>query len=72
MNEYEVIVFENDRIYVVPEEDAESTDDDRTEIDIPIPIEDDIFSDEHPWDRRSTLRYRFRPDFWNFRDYELF
>ena len=63
MNENDIVVFSDYKIYVV---DADVSDDE-SEYDELEDIfaeyeEDDIYSDEHPWDTREYTGYRFRPD----------
>lgn len=62
MNENDIIVFSDYKIYVVPEDvsDNESEYDELEEL-FTDHEEDDIYSDEHPWDTRE-YRYRFRPE----------
>lgn len=62
MNENDVVVFSDYKIFVVSEDasDDESEYDDFEDL-FSEPEEDDIYSDDHPWDTRE-YRYRFRPD----------
>jgi hypothetical protein len=71
MNEYEIVVFEDDRIRVIDEDDDPLSDDEHSELELPLPTIDDIFLNDHSWDTLHMRRYRFRPQYWNFRDYEL-
>lgn len=71
MNEYEVIVFEDDRIHVLPEYTVEASDDEVSDSDDQPDEIDNIFCDDHIWDQRPTFRYRFRPQYWNFLPNEL-
>ena len=63
INENDIVVFSDYKIVVV---DADSSDDepdyDELEDLFTEHEEDDIYSDEHPWDTREYTRYRFRPD----------
>lgn len=63
MNENEFVVFSDYKILVV----SEDISDDESEFDEFEDLfaeheEDDIYSDEHPWDTREYTQYRFRPD----------
>ena len=63
----DLIVFHNNRIYVLPQSDDEFEesehvmDDDVYETNTPVT---DIYSDDHEWDTRPAPSYRFRPDIW--------
>jgi hypothetical protein len=63
MNEHEIIVFSDYKIYCLPEDcsDTESVEEDYEDFELDDD-QDDIYSDEHPWDTRSYTGYRFRPD----------
>ena len=64
----EIVVFHNERIYVIPSECDENFDafDDLFEEDVndatTTPVTD-IYSNEHRWDMPRPS-YRFRPDIW--------
>jgi hypothetical protein len=72
MNEYEVIVFQDYQINLLEDDLDDSSDEDILEIiECNMIIEEqDIFTCEHPWDNIPNLRYRFKPEFWNYSDYE--
>lgn len=72
MNEHDVILFHNYNILVVDSDRQDKSDDDVSDDDVydPLePIEDDIFSDDHPWDTR-VKSYRQRHELW-FSEQEL-
>lgn len=63
----EIVVFHNERIYVIPHECDDDFDefDDSFEEDVyetTTPVTD-IYSNEHRWDT-ARPSYRFRPDIW--------
>lgn len=71
MNEYEVIVFEDHQINFLDDSPHDSSDEETPEVERTLIIEEpDIFTCEHPWDDIPNLRYRFKPEFWNYSDYE--
>ena len=74
VNEFEVIVFEDDRVVSYDSEsESEST--------VSLESEDhevyddddecDIFDEQHTWDLIPTLRFRFRPECWRWTEGEL-
>ena len=71
MNEYEVIVFEDHQINFLDDSPHDSSDEETPEVECTLIIDEpDIFTCEHPWDDIPNLRYRFKPEFWNYSDYE--
>lgn len=63
MNEHEVIVFSDHKIFCLPDDVSESeSETDLFEDDDLLDDEFDIYRDDHPWDTRSYTGYRFRPD----------
>jgi hypothetical protein len=75
MNEHDVVFFHNHNIFVI-DNNTERSDtrsdvsDEDTLYDALEPTEDDIFSEDHPWDTR-VKSYRLRPELWNFTKQEL-
>ena len=70
-NETEIIVFENDRIYVYSDTDSDYDDDYEPDIlENLLPPEVDIYSPTK-WDEIAVKRYRNHPEFWNWLDWEL-
>jgi hypothetical protein len=65
MNEHDVVLFHNYNILVVDSDrqDALSDVSDDDVYDPLEPIEDDIFSNDHPWDTRVNS-YRLRHELW--------
>lgn len=63
MNEHETIIFSDHKIYCIPdnESDTDNDSDIYDELEDLLEQEDDIYSDDHPWDTR-VYQYRFRPD----------
>jgi hypothetical protein len=71
MNEYEVIVFENYQINILEDESLHYSDEETPDIEYTTTAEEnDIFTSEHLWDNIPNLRYRFKPEFWNYSDFE--
>lgn len=65
-NEDDIIIFEDYKVLHFNEEEyneKEFTYDD-DELEYLLPVEPDIYSDDHPWDHRHDKRYRHRPDIW--------
>jgi hypothetical protein len=62
MNEHDIIIFSDHKIYCVQENESENeSDEECDDLEDLLEQEDDIYSDEHPWDTR-VYQYRFRPD----------
>tara|TARA_B110000971_G_C19982732_1_gene488117 strand:+ start:948 stop:1193 length:246 start_codon:yes stop_codon:yes gene_type:complete len=73
-NEFEVIVFESDRIVTYESEsENESSFSCNSEEYYEEDIEDetDIFDDNHVWDLIPNMRFRFHPEFWRWAEGEL-
>jgi hypothetical protein len=64
MNEHDVVVFHNYKILVVSDNESDCSDDsDDDYLEYTELVQDDIYSEDHPWDTRERS-YRFRPDIW--------
>ena len=73
-NEFEVVIFEDDRVVVYdPDSESESESSEYSYADDVFCVDDEvnIYDEQHPWDLIPTLRFRFRPEFWRWTEGEL-
>ena len=71
MNEHDIILFNDYKIVNLHNEDESynSSDVEDEYLDMCVDEvnnkdEDDIYSEDHPWDTRSYTGYRFKPEIW--------
>lgn len=73
MNETEIVIFKDDRIYVLSDDDQDSDNsscyDDDT--DLQPSVVTDIYKPTS-WDDIPSLRYRHRPMYWRWASWEVF